>query len=100
MESRQIILAKNANRILFVRNLPFGIDGDKLYELFSRYGSIYQIRLGCIPSTSTTAFVVFDNVLDAQAAKDALNGYTIENRYLIVQYYRLNQANPSTQTGK
>lgn len=89
--SRSITLAKNANRILYVRNIPFGFDGNDVYELFSRYGSIFQIRIGCTPSTTGHAFVVYDNILDAQAAKDALNGYTLQNRYLIVQYYRINQ---------
>ena len=84
-----ITLAKNANRILFIRNLPFGVDGEELYDLFFRYGRVYQIRLGCTPATSTTAYVVYENVIDAQAAKEALNGYTMRGRYLIVQYYRL-----------
>ena len=86
-----ITLSKNANRILYVRNLPFGIDGEELYDIFFRYGTVYQIRLGCTPSTATTAYVIYENVLDAQAAKDALNGYTLRGKYLIVQYFRLNQ---------
>ena len=73
-----IKLSKNANRILFVRNLPFGVDGEELYDLFFRYGIVRQIRLGCTPTTSTTADVVFENVVDAQAAKEALNGYTMK----------------------
>ena len=91
MSSNSVItLAKNANRILYVRNLPFGVEGEELYDLFFQYGPVYQIRLGCTPATSTTAYVVYENVLDAQKAKDALNGYTMRGRFLIVQYHRIN----------
>ena len=85
-----ITLAKNANRILFIRNLPFGVDGEELFDLFFRYGQVQQIRLGCTPATSTTAYVVYENVVDAQNAKEALNGFTMRGRYLIVQYFRIN----------
>lgn len=87
MEERPIRLTKQANRILFVRNLPRNVDGQVLYDLFGPYGPIRQIRLGNIPTTATTAYVVYENVYDAQRAKDALNGFTMENRYLIVQYH-------------
>ena len=89
--TKPISLSHNANRILYVRNLPHQFDGQDLYELFGRYGPIRQVRLGNIPKTQTTAYVVFEDVLDAQAAKDALNGYTMGSRYLIVQYHRLDK---------
>ena len=89
--SKPISLSHNANRILYVRNLPYMMDGQDLYDLFGAYGPIRQIRIGNIPKTVTTAYVVFEDVLDAQAAKDALNGYTMGSRYLIVQYHRLDK---------
>jgi pre-mRNA branch site protein p14 len=51
---------------LFVKNLNYQITGDDLYELFGRYGSIRQIRLGNEPKTKGTAFVVFDDVMDVR----------------------------------
>lgn len=38
-------LPPEVNRVLYVRNLPFGITPDELYELFGRYGAVRQIRL-------------------------------------------------------
>ena len=37
-------LPPEVNRILFVRNLPFKITSEELYDLFGRYGAIRQIR--------------------------------------------------------
>jgi pre-mRNA branch site protein p14 len=37
-----------------------------LYELFGRYGSIRQLRIGNEPKTKGTAFVVFEDVMDVR----------------------------------
>lgn len=63
---RQTKLPAGANRILFVKNLNYNITGDDMYELFGRYGSIRQIRLGAEPSTKGTAYVVYDDVTDVR----------------------------------
>jgi hypothetical protein len=60
-------LPPGANRILFVKNLNYTITGDDLYDLFGRYGSIRQIRLGNEAKTKGTAFVVFDDVMDVRS---------------------------------
>lgn len=31
--------------ILYVRNLPFNISSEEMYEIFGRYGAIRQIRV-------------------------------------------------------
>lgn len=49
---------------MFVKNLNYQITGDDLYDLFGRYGSIRQIRIGNEQKTKGTAFVVFDDVMD------------------------------------
>ena len=38
-------LPPEVNRILYVRNLPFKISAEEMYELFGRYGAIRQIRM-------------------------------------------------------
>ena len=38
-------LPPEVNRILYVRNLPFNITGEELYEVFGKYGAIRQIRM-------------------------------------------------------
>ena len=60
----QAKLPPGANRILFVKNLNYTITGEDLYDLFGRYGSIRQIRIGNEQKTRGTAFVVFDDVMD------------------------------------
>ena len=57
-------LPPGANRILFVKNLNYQITREDLYELFGRYGSIRQIRIGSEQKTRGTDFVVFDDVMD------------------------------------
>jgi len=80
-------LPPGANRILFVKNLNYTITGEDLYDLFGRYGSIRQIRLGTEAKTKGTAFVVFDDVMDAKNALDHLNGFHLQERYIVVLYH-------------
>jgi len=80
-------LPPGANRILFVKNLNYQITGDDLYELFGRYGSIRQVRIGNDPKTRGTAFVVYEDVMDAKNALDHLNGFHLQERYIVVLYH-------------
>lgn len=80
-------LPPGANRILFVKNLNYQISGDDLYDLFGRYGGIRQIRLGNEAKTKGTAFVVFDDVMDAKNALEHLNGFHLQERYIVVLYH-------------
>ena len=51
-------LPPEVNRILYVRNLPFKITAEELYDIFGKYGAVYQIRLGeRSKDTRGTAFV-------------------------------------------
>jgi pre-mRNA branch site protein p14 len=101
-------LPPGANRILFVKNLNYQINGEDLYDLFGRYGSIRQIRIGNEQKTKGTAFVVYDDVMDvsvlersfeltspliafdksqAKNALDHLNGFHLQERYIVVLYH-------------
>jgi pre-mRNA branch site protein p14 len=42
-----------------------------------------QIRQGIASNTKGTAFVVYEDVMDAKAACDKLNGFNFQNRYLV-----------------
>ena len=75
------------NRVLFVRNLPFKLKPDELYELFGRFGSIRQIRRGTSSSTRGSAFVVFSELSDARKAVDQLSGFHFGGRYLVCGFY-------------
>ena len=39
-------LPPEVNRILYVRNLPYKITSDEMYDIFGKYGAIRQIRVG------------------------------------------------------
>eukprot|EP00842_Homolaphlyctis_polyrhiza_P004333 jgi/Hompol1/4900/HPOL_004010-RA len=82
-----IRLPPEVNRILFIRNLPYKITPEDMYDLFGKYGSIRQIRIGTSQDTRGTAFVVYDDIFDAKAACDHLSGFNLQGRYLVVLYY-------------
>ena len=73
--------------MLYVRNLPFNITADEMYDIFGKYGAIRQIRLGDKKDTKGTAYVVYEDIYDAKQAVDHLSGFNVANRYLIVLYY-------------
>ena len=81
-------LAPEANRILFVKNLSYNLDSASLFDLFGKYGPIRQIRAGSSNTTKGTAYVVYEDVVDAKQACDKLNGYNFMNRYLVVLYHQ------------
>jgi RNA recognition motif-containing protein len=39
-------LPPDVTRILFVRNLPYKITAEEIYEIFGRFGAIRQVRDG------------------------------------------------------
>merc|ERR1719387_2803664 len=84
---RNIRLPPEVNRILYIRNLPYKISADELYDIFGKYGSIRQIRRGNGPETRGTAFVVYDDIYDAKNAMDHLSGFNVAGRYLVLLYY-------------
>merc|ERR1711862_737801 len=81
-------LPKEVNRILFVKNLPFKIKPEELYDIFGKFGPIHQIRLGNASDTKGTAFVVYEDIFDAKNACEHLSGFNVANRYLIVLYHQ------------
>jgi pre-mRNA branch site protein p14 len=86
--SRTNKLAPEANRILFIKNLAYDIDTPALFDLFGKFGPIRQIRAGNSNTTKGTAYVVYEDVLDAKQACDKLNGFNFRNRYLVVLYHQ------------
>ncbi|CAF0781517.1 unnamed protein product [Adineta ricciae] len=87
-----IRLPPDINRILYVRNLPYKITAEEMYDIFGKYGAIRQIRVGNMPDTRGTAFVVYEDIFDAKNACDHLSGFNVCNRYLVVLYYQANKA--------
>lgn len=46
-----------------------------------------QIRQGIANNTKGTAFVVYEDVMDAKQACDKLNGFNFQNRYLVGAFF-------------
>lgn len=55
-----------------------------MYDIFGKYGSIRQIRLGNSNQTRGTAYVVYDDIFEAKTACENLNGLHVGGMYLIV----------------
>lgn len=77
--------SRSQSRLLFVKNLNYATTGADLYNLFGKYGAIRQIRVGNDASKKTkgTAFVAFEEFNDAKQALDHLNGYHLNERYIV-----------------
>uniref|UniRef100_A0A4X2KDM8 Splicing factor 3B subunit 6 n=1 Tax=Vombatus ursinus TaxID=29139 RepID=A0A4X2KDM8_VOMUR len=90
-----IRLPPEVNRILYIRNLPYKITAEEMYDIFGKYGPIRQIRVGNTPETRGTAYVVYEDIFDAKNACDHLSGFNVCNRYLVVLYYNANRVRPS-----
>lgn len=41
----KVRLPPEVNRILYVRNLPYKITAEEMYDIFGKYGAIRQIRV-------------------------------------------------------
>lgn len=87
MSRRITRLPPEVSRILYVRNLPYKITAEELYDIFGKYGTIRQIRKGNTNETRGTSFVVYDDIYDAKNALDHLSGFNVGGRYLVVLYY-------------
>eukprot|EP00730_Choanoeca_flexa_P013812 TRINITY_DN5739_c0_g1_i1.p1 TRINITY_DN5739_c0_g1~~TRINITY_DN5739_c0_g1_i1.p1 ORF type:complete len:127 (+),score=5.84 TRINITY_DN5739_c0_g1_i1:111-491(+) len=81
-------LPPEVNRILYIRNLPFKISTEEMYDLFGKYGAIRQMRMGNKPETKGTAYVVYEDIFDAKNACEHLSGFNVMGRYLTVVYHQ------------
>lgn len=73
--------------IVLVKNLPYEISSEELYELFGTFGNILEVRKGSKPETKGTAFIVYQNLQAAKLSIEKLNGYNFNNRYLVCLLY-------------
>ena len=76
---------------LFVGNLPYSTTEDQLNELFSQYGQLTEVKLITDRMTGRSrgiAFVEFANEEEAAAAVEAVNGYEMDGRALMVNVAR------------
>lgn len=86
-DKKPIRLAPEVNKIIFVRNLPYKITSEEMYDVFGRFGAIRQIRKGKTGDRKGTAFIVYEDIFDAKDAVENLNGFNVGGRYLVALYY-------------
>ncbi len=60
---------------IYIRNLPFNISSEEMYDIFGKYGAIRQIRIGTNKDTRATAFVVYEDIYDSKNAVAHLSGF-------------------------
>lgn len=75
------------NSLIFSESLVLygafsNLQGVQRYKLMGRS----QIRQGIANNTKGTAFVVFEDVMDAKQACDKLNGFNFQSRYLVGEF--------------
>uniref|UniRef100_A0A914WHR9 Splicing factor 3B subunit 6 n=1 Tax=Plectus sambesii TaxID=2011161 RepID=A0A914WHR9_9BILA len=85
-------LPPEVNRMLYIKNLPYKITTEEMYDIFGKFGAIRQIRIGNTPETRGTAFVIYEDIFDAKNACEHLSGFNVCNRYLVVLYYQATKA--------
>ena len=83
-KSRNARLPPEVNRILYVRNLPFNITADEMYDIFGKYGAIGGSARR--PQGHRARRTWCTRHLRAKRG-DHLSGFNVANRYLIVLYY-------------
>ncbi|XP_067930305.1 splicing factor 3B subunit 6-like [Watersipora subatra] len=99
-KSNNVRLPPEVNRILYIKNLPYRITNEEMYDIFGKYGAIRQIRVGTTTETKGTAYVVYEDIFDAKNACDHLSGFNVCNRYLVVLYYQPNKQFKKTDVEK
>merc|ERR1711871_1282103 len=97
---RNAKLPPEVNRILYVRNLPYKITADEMYDIFGKYGAIRQIRIGDAQDTRGTAYVVYEDIFDAKNACEHLSGFNVCGRYLVVLYHQSSRMNRGLDAAK
>lgn len=93
LAAQRVSLPPEVNRILYVKNLPFNMKSDEIYDLFGRYGAIRQIRVGDTATTKGSAFVVYEDIYQARNALEKLQGFKVLDRFLVVQYFKIRNLN-------
>lgn len=72
---------------IFVGNLPFSTDNNKLEEDFAKFGKVVSAKIILDRNSGRSrgyGFVEYDNEASAQAAVDGMNDQPVDGRKLTV----------------
>ncbi|MDA0208295.1 MAG: RNA-binding protein [bacterium] len=79
---------------LYIGNLSWGINDEKLQEFFAAHGNVTSARVATDRDTGRSrgfGFVEFETEDDAKAALEATNGQELDGRELNVDFARPKQ---------
>lgn len=82
---------------IYVGNLAFETDEEKLKELFSQFGTVESVSLISDRETGRSrgfGFIKMSTIEEAQSAIGGLNGKDVDGRQL-----KVNESKPKTQSG-
>jgi cold-inducible RNA-binding protein len=82
---------------LYVGNLPYGVDEDKLKELFGEVGEVVSVSLPTDRDTGQRrgfGFVEMANQSEAEDAIKKYDGFSLDNRQLRVNIAREREERP------
>jgi RNA recognition motif-containing protein len=99
---QSIILQSIMNNKLFVGNLSFDVTENDLKDLFAQHGSVVEVNLVLDRATGRSrgfAFVTLATDEAAQAAIQALSGYSLQGRALTVNVARVREERPGGGQG-
>jgi RNA recognition motif-containing protein len=77
---------------IFIGNVAFGTDIQKLVEVFSAYGEVTESYK---PQGKGFAFITFKTEESAQKAIDEMNGKEVDGRALVVNIARPREERPA-----
>ncbi|MBI1746192.1 MAG: RNA-binding protein [Acidobacteria bacterium] len=86
-----------ANTKLYVGNLAYGTSQEDLEELFGKHGQVAEVRIIRDMNSGQSrgfAFVEMASPDDAQKAMEALNGFELQDRALVVNEARPKEGRP------
>ncbi len=102
MPKSAAVPAKSYNTRLFVGNVPFGIDPEKLADLFDAHGIVIQAQIPTDPATGKAigyAFVTMATEAHCKAAIAALDGSTVGERKIEVRLADVKAKKPPRANG-
>lgn len=75
--------------IVLVKNFPYNSSTNLLYELFEKFGHVYQLRVSDGLAPQGTCYVVYSDLSSAKKAARELNGINFHSRYLVAHMYNV-----------
>lgn len=75
-------------QILYITNVPNDITKEQILKMFSKYGTVVQVRIGNRPDTAGSIFVIFQTIDSAVLAFQNMNGFYYKKKYMKIKFYQ------------